>query len=195
MTLDAGPPDDALKHKRDRAEPDKAVATRAVTIGLPREMIYAFCRDLSNLAGVMENVRRVDDLGAGRSHWVVGAPGGETVEWDTSITADEPGRLIAWRSEPGAKIAHYGSVEFRDAPGERGSEVHARIVYDPPGGAVGKLAATLFQMEPGQQAKRDLRRLKMFLETGEIATTKAPDAAPRYKKSEATVAERQAETR
>ena len=47
------------------------------------------------------------------------------------------------------------------------------------GGALGKIVAELFAMEPGMQAHRDLRRLKMLIETGEIATTEAPDAAPR----------------
>ena len=45
------------------------------------------------------------------------------------------------------------------------------------------------------QAKRDLRRLKMLLESGEIATTEYPDAAPRYKKSDASPEDRRAETR
>ena len=43
----------------------------------------------------------------------------------------------------------------------------------------GKLAAQLFQEEPKIQTRRDLRRFKMMMETGEIATADAPDAAPR----------------
>ena len=35
------------------------------------------------------------------------------------------------------------------------------------------------------QAHRDLRRFKMLMETGEIATTEYPDAAPRFKKADA----------
>lgn len=195
MTANATAPESALKHKSDRSEPDAAAATRAITIGRPREEVYAFSRDFGNLAKVLESVERIDDLGDGRSRWTVSASDDETVQWDVRITADEPGRRIAWQSEPGAKIANHGSIEFRDAPGDRGSEVHAAIIYEPQGGAIGKLVATLFQKEPGQQAHRDLRRLKMFLETGEIATTKAPDAAPRYDKKKASDAERQAETR
>ena len=92
-------------------------------------------------------------------------------------------------------MKNHGRVEFRDAPGDRGTEIHATIVYEPPGGALGKVVATLFQKEPGQQAKRDLRRLKMLLETGEIATTEYPDAAPRFKKSDASDEAKAAETR
>ena len=194
--MDSSPsvPKDALKSKSDRGV-DGEVAVRAVTIGKSRDEVYGFFRRFSNLGRFMENIERVDELDATRSHWVVKAPAGQTVEWDAVVTKDEPGRLIAWETAPGAQVKNHGTVEFRDAPGDRGVEVHATIVYSPPGGALGKTVAELFAMEPGMQAHRDLRRLKMLLETGEIATTQAPDAAPRYDKSHATAEERHAETR
>ena len=194
--MDSSPtvPQDALKSKSDRSA-DGEVVVRAVTIARPREEVYGFFRRFSNLGRFMENIERVDELSPTRSHWVVKAPAGQTVEWDALVTRDEPGRLIAWETAPGAQVENHGVVAFRDAPADRGVEVHATIVYAPPGGALGKTIATLFQMEPGMQAHRDLRRLKMLLETGEIATTKAPDAAPRYDKSEATAEDRRAETR
>jgi uncharacterized membrane protein len=187
-------PDDARRKKEDR-ESDAASAVVAVTIGKPREDVYAFFRDFTNLGRFMENIERVDVVDARRSHWVVKAPDGHQAEWDSTVTAEEPGRLVAWESDAGAEVKNHGRLEFRDAAGGRGTEVHATIIYEPPGGALGKIIATIFQMEPGQQAKRDLRRLKMLLETGEISTTQYPDAAPRYKASDATEEARQAETR
>ena len=50
--------------------------------------------------------------------------------------------------------------------------VTATIAYDPPAGAVGKWIAKLFRREPKIQARRDLRRFKQFMETGEIATAR-----------------------
>ena len=38
-------------------------------------------------------------------------------------------------------------------------------------GEVGKAVAKLFQREPSVQARHDLKRLKMLMETGEIATS------------------------
>jgi uncharacterized membrane protein len=35
---------------------------------------------------------------------------------------------------------------------------------------IGKLIAKMFQREPAIQARRDLRRFKQLMETGEIAT-------------------------
>jgi hypothetical protein len=40
--------------------------------------------------------------------------------------------------------------------------------YDPPAGALGVLAAQIFQSEPAQEIASDLRRLKQVLETGEV---------------------------
>ena len=118
----------------------------------------------------MDNFVTVEVDDAKRSHWVVKAPAGKTVEWDAVITEEREGEYFVWASTEGADVPNSGRVEFRDA-GERGTVVTATIVYDPPGGAVGKLIAKLFQREPAIQARRDLRRFKQLMETGEIATS------------------------
>jgi uncharacterized membrane protein len=155
---------------------EKAIVGRTVTINRPRDEIYSFWRDFSNLATIMDNVERIDVLDHGRSHWVVKAPAGRTVEWDAIVTEDQPGRLIAWQSDEGADIRSSGRVEFLDAPPGRGTMVRATIAYDPPGGTIGEWIAKLFQREPNVQARRDLRRLKQYLETGEITTSASPSA-------------------
>lgn len=142
---------------------------RTVTINRPRAKLYAFWRDFSKLPTFMDNVERIDILSPTRTHWVVKAPGGTTVEWDAEITEERDGELIAWASTEGADVPNSGRVEFRDA-GERGTIVTATIAYDPPAGAIGKVIAKLFQREPAIQARRDLRRFKQLMETGEIAT-------------------------
>lgn len=147
-----------------------SVTTQSVTINAPRAVLYRFWRDLANLPQFMENIERIDLLDDRRSHWVVKAPAGRTVEWDSIVTEDQPDRRIAWESADGADIANTGWVEFRDAPAGRGTEVHAFIAYQPPGGTLGKLGAKLFQREPAIQARRDLKRLKMLMEAGEIPT-------------------------
>lgn len=173
---DDAPP--ATSKDRDRIDQASAALTdergdtllgRSVTINRPVREVYRFFRDFSNLPSFMENIVRIDVLDERRSHWVVKAPMGGTVEWTAQVTQEQPDAMIAWQSEEGAEVPNGGRVEFRDA-GQRGTIVTATIVYDPPGGAIGKLVAKLFQREPGIQARRDLRRLKQFLEAGEVAT-------------------------
>jgi uncharacterized membrane protein len=145
------------------------VTARAVTINKPAADLYKYWRDFSNLPSFMDNVVSITSNGD-RSHWVVKAPGGKTVEWDARITEDLPNERLAWTSEDGADVANSGLIEFREA-GARGTVVTATIAYDPPAGIVGKVIAKMFQREPAIQARRDLRRFKQLMETGEIATS------------------------
>lgn len=145
-----------------------AVREQTITVGLPPEEVYRFWRNFENLPRFMshlEQVRVIDDV---RSHWVAVGPAGTRFEWDSEVTEDRPNHLLRWRSAPNADIENYGTVSFTRAPGDRGTEIHVRLIYHPPMGAVGTAAARLFGKEPGQQIKGDLARLKQVLETGEV---------------------------
>lgn len=147
-----------------------SLTSKTVTINRPRQDLYDYWRAQEKLPTFMDNVVSIEPLGGDRYHWVVKAPAGRTVEWTAVITEDVPGEVIAWASEEGADVPNSGRIDFRDAPGDRGTWVTATILYDPPAGAVGKVIAKLFQREPAIQARRDLRRFKQLMETGEIAT-------------------------
>ncbi|EAR52085.1 hypothetical protein OG2516_18510 [Oceanicola granulosus HTCC2516] len=166
------PPDSAPgRTSRQSRYGDYAVTGRSVTINKPRQEIYDFWRDFSNLARFMENVESVHEAGD-VTVWTIAAPAGRSVEVRTRIVQDRPGEEIAWRATDDSEIDTEGKVMFRDAPGDRGTVVEAVIAYKPPMGELGRLAAKLFQAEPAVQARRDLKRLKMLLETGEIATNR-----------------------
>ena len=153
---------------------EDAVIGRTVTINRPREEVYAFWRDFSNLPGILDNVERIEVADERRSRWVVKAPAGKVVDWESIVTDDEPGRLIAWQSVEGADVRSSGRIEFLDAAPGRGTMVRATFSYDPPAGWLGEWMAKLFQREPNVQARRDLRRLKQFLETGEVTSSASP---------------------
>lgn len=158
---------------RQRRFGEFAVAGRAITIARPRQEVYAFWRDFSNLAKFMENIVSVEPAGAsGRSRWTILAPLGSQVELETEIVEEREGEMISWRSVGGSDIEAEGKVHFRDAPAGRGTEIEAIIAYKPPAGEAGRLIAKLFGREPNIQTRRDLKRLKMLLETGEIADSR-----------------------
>ena len=146
-----------------------SVTARAVTINRPAAELYAYWRDFAKLPTFLDNVERIDVLDSHRSHWVVKAPGGRTVEWDAIIVEEQEGALIAWASAEGADVPNSGRIEFRDA-GARGTVVTATIAYDPPAGVIGKIVAKMFQREPNMQARQDLKRFKQLMETGEVPT-------------------------
>lgn len=153
----------------DHGDPDELIG-RTVTINRPRDELYAFWRDFTNLPSFMDNVERIKVLDGRRSHWTVKAPGGTHVEWTAAVTDEREGEYIAWASEEDASVPNSGRIEFRDAQGGRGTIVTATILYDPPAGIIGKVIAKMFQREPAIQARRDLRRFKQLMETGEVAT-------------------------
>lgn len=172
-TLDAEardlPRDDAPPTTGKHLHGDRELVGSAVTINRPSAELYAYFRDFANLPTFMENIVRIDVRDDRRSRWVVKAPAGKTVEWDARITNEVAGEEFTWQSEDGADVPNSGRVTFVDA-GARGTVVTATIAYDPPGGTIGKLIAKVFQREPAIQARRDLRRFKQLMETGEIAT-------------------------
>ena len=121
----------------------------------------------------MKHLESVTEMGNGRSHWKAKAPAGSSVEWDAEITADQPNELIAWHSLGDADVSNSGMVRFTEAPGDRGTEVHVDLRYDPPGGAIGALFAKMFGEEPGGQIADDLRRFKQVMEIGEVMLSDA----------------------
>lgn len=156
-----------------------ATSIRAAMINRPRQEIYDFWQNVSNFPSFMENVKAVEILEPGLSQWTIAGPAGINVELTSKITEDVPGERIAWSSSEGSDIDHEGWIEFKDNAFGRGTEVRLFISYDPPAGAIGKVVAKVLQREPRVQARRELRRFKQLMETGEVSTSKAPDAAPR----------------
>ncbi|HET9529514.1 MAG TPA: SRPBCC family protein [Blastocatellia bacterium] len=156
-----------------RGESARVSHVKAITVNRPVEEVYRFWRDFRNLPRFMSHLESVEVIDERRSHWVAKAPAGATVEWDAEIIEDRPNELIAWRSLEGADVENSGSVRFRRAPGERGTEIRVEMEYTPPGGIIGATVAKLFGREPGQQIKGDIYRFKQVLETGEVVHSDA----------------------
>jgi uncharacterized membrane protein len=147
-----------------------ATVSRSVTIRKPVEEIYRIWKDIGSYPRFMENIESVKDLGNGRSHWVAKGPLGRKVEWQSEITQDEPNHSVSWRSIEGSDYNTSGTVTFKPAPGDRGTEVTLMLAYEPPAGQIGRAVAALFRSTPTQQARQDLISFKQMMETGEIAT-------------------------
>jgi uncharacterized membrane protein len=154
----------SVRHKRGlRIE-------KSVNINRPPEELYRYWRNFENLPRFMQHLEsvRVQDH---RSHWVVKAPAGRTVEWDAEIHHEIENELIAWRSLENADINNAGSVSFQKAPGGRGTQVKVVINYEPPGGILAAKIAKLWGERPELQLQHSLRQFKQLMETGETVTT------------------------
>lgn len=156
---------DATGAKEMRVEKSATIANKS-----PEEL-YNFWHNFENLPTFMKHLKSVTVINDTRSHWIANAPMGNSVEWDAEIIRDEPNHLIAWASVEGADIENSGFVRFQPGPIGRGTEVKVVMEYSPPGGAVTAALTKLFGEAPEQQIGDDLRRFKMLMEAGEIATT------------------------
>lgn len=156
-------------------------ASASVTIRHPRDRIFQFWKQLENLPRFMRHLISVNSDGR-CSHWVAEGPGGSKFEWDAEILREIENELISWQSLPGGDVTNAGTVRFLDAPKDRGTEVHVDLQYHPPGGVAAAHVARLLGREPEQEIRADLTRLKQFLETGEVATTKGQARGPYEKR-------------
>jgi uncharacterized membrane protein len=150
------------------------VRTSAIIQSSP-ETLYRAWRDLEAFPLWQEEIVSVTTTGETTSHWVMRS-GDKTIEWDSEILADEPGKRIAWRSI-GGDSNNAGEVIFEPAPGGHGVMVTVLQEF-----RMGKLASaweTFAGRNPKQAVIESLRHFKALMETGEIPRTDGQPSGPR----------------
>jgi uncharacterized membrane protein len=141
----------------------------AVTVNVQPEVAYLFFRDFQNLPLFMKDLKSVDILSRTKSHWTVEVKG-LNAEWDAEITDERPGEMISWKSVEGSEVETSGSIWFSKAPKNLGTVIALNLDYKVPGGKLTELLTKMSGEDPKSLAFTNLRRLKCYLETGEIAT-------------------------
>src|SRR3954468_17003128 len=81
----------------------------------------------------------------------------------------------------------HAAVTFRDAPGDRGTEIHVDLQQETRGGKLGDVAQNLFGTPALAKVKVDLRHFKQQVETGEIPRS---DASPEGERVERKLKQR-----
>ena len=158
---------------------------RTVTIMRSADDLYRCWRDLSRLPELMPFLESVTPIDQSRSRWTARGPLDLPVTWEAEIVADEPGRLLAWRSTPDADVDNAGSVRFTPAPHDRGTEVKVLMSYAPPAGKAADVVATLFGRGGDREVRESLRRFKQRMETDEVAVAtrnREDDGAPAHQR-------------
>lgn len=137
---------------------------KSIYIAASPETVYDIWTHYEHFPRFMSHVQQVTDLGGGRSHWVVSAPGGTQLEWNSMLTEARPAQVLAWCSEADASVHNEGRILFE--PEGDGTRITVRMSYQPPAGVVGHAVASLFNGDPKRQMDDDLMRMKAFIETG-----------------------------
>jgi uncharacterized membrane protein len=150
------------------------IRTSALVQAEPAEL-YAMWHQVEEAPLWQEQIEAVVRTGPKTSHWIM-RNDKSTIEWDSEIMADEPGRRIAWRAV-GGDVQQAGEVVFDPAPGGRGTIVTVLQEF-----GIGKLASateTLTGRNPKQSIVENLRHFKALAETGEIPRVQGQPHGPR----------------
>ncbi|WP_263145133.1 cyclase/dehydrase [Pseudomonas sp. RIT-PI-AD] len=142
--------------------------SRSVTIAKPRSEVYACLAEPARLAPVLAGVEAIETLEDGRLRWTFGAPLGKTFQVISRLEDSRQDERLVWVTEETRWLPHRCTLTFGDAPHGRGTEIKAVLACEPPAGRAGYAAAALLGRVSGHALLRELRRLKQFLETGEV---------------------------
>lgn len=125
------------------------------------DRVFDWWSQPARLARFLSYVDEVRDLGGGRVEWRVQGPGDEPLVWRATITALEPGRLLAWRSDADALVSQSATV--RVTPTESGTQLDLRLTYAPPAGHEEPDVTTLLGWDPRYTIDQDLERFAQLL--------------------------------
>jgi uncharacterized membrane protein len=160
------------------------------------EDLYSMWRDVESAPLWQEQIEKVTLTGETTSHWVMRTGDtnsadrnsedtnegkdtsneNKTIEWDSELLKDEPGRRIAWRST-GGESDNAGEVVFEPAPGGRGTMV--TVLQEFRMGKLSSLWQTIVGRNPKQAVIENLRHFKALAETGEIPRIQGQPHGPR----------------
>lgn len=138
--------------------------TKTIHIAASPERVFDIWSDYKHFPYFMSNVKDVQDLGGGRSHWLVHGPAGMNIEWTAVLDESRRPEKLAWHTEEDAPVRHSGAVHFE--PELTGTRVSVHFSYRPPAGTIGHAAAVLFGGNPKRQLDEDLMRMKSYIENG-----------------------------
>ncbi len=138
---------------------------KTINIHAPVEDVYRLWSSPENFARFMAHVKEVRRSEDGHYHWTVAGPAGVSVTWDSEVTENIPNQVLAWKTMPWSAVRNAGIVRFERNP-DSGTRLHILMSYNPPGGALGHVLASIFGHDPKAVLDQDLARMKSLLEVG-----------------------------
>ncbi|RDV39745.1 hypothetical protein DV096_04040 [Bradymonadaceae bacterium TMQ3] len=128
--------------------------------------VYAFWREIENLAIYLPRIHNIERIDDARSTWSFKGPGDMLLKSEVELIDDQPERLLVWRAIEPSDIFHEGWVSFAPIEGGAATEVDLHLRVLAPGGKTGaRLVELLGRMGPLSPAG-DLARIREVLEAG-----------------------------
>ncbi len=152
----------------DLRRPYQGRVRTGFTIAKTRQEIYDFIRNSQNWNRFLQEIQ-FENRGNAGFGLKIGKRGIEFTS-NAEITDEKTAEYIAWASDEQV-FEHRGVIHFKDAPGNRGTEVTIAVEYKAPAGPIARSLASLAGRSPEHIVRESLRHLKQLMEAGEIPTT------------------------
>lgn len=141
-----------------------STVTESVDVDVPLHVAYDQWTQFESFPQFMKGVTEVRQLDDTHTHWTV-EMGGQTREFDATITEQHPDEKVAWKSDSGP--THAGIITFEPLD-DTHTRVTAQMDIDPEGVAE-HIADSLGVLT--RRVTKDLQRYKWFVEDrGTLAT-------------------------
>jgi uncharacterized membrane protein len=157
-------------------------ASGSVLVNRNAADLYSFWKDVTKAPLWMQHIESVTKLDEIHTRWLRCDPIAGILEWSSELTSDIPNEMIAWRTVPDSRSGYdlSGRVEFKDLGPDRGTHVTLKLHFKMHAGLLQSGAVMAIAEE--RELNENLRRFKMLMETGEIATTRGQSHGPRSEK-------------
>lgn len=120
---------------------------------------------------IFPELRLAPDHAVKPTAFIFSSTRGGPVEWTAELFSDIPWQQLGWRTIADSPLEQSGVVKFLPAYGHTSRRLNIDIIYKIPSGQNIDLLSLLLAKQPLRKWEGDLHRLKMLIETGEIATT------------------------
>ncbi len=156
-----------LSRAASDAVPNEIDTDVSFTINRSRQDVYGFWSDFSKWPLFMKGMESAHAQDDNNITWKLT---GFTGEGRSQIMDRRPQEFMRW-TDFFQGMSYECVIEFRDAPGNRGTEVRWHLHSSSPRNVLAHLLTTPAGVSPEQLARESLRRMKQLLEAGEIPTT------------------------
>jgi len=155
--------------------------SRSVIVLRSPEDVYRFWNETETIPQWMENVRSVKRLDHRRMFWSRVHPEAGILEWTTEVVSDVANQSLCWRaiSASGSDYDLSQRLVLSNLGSTRGTLVTLTLQYKMHTGLLHSGAPMIIGPDPQRYVRESLRKLKMLLEAGEIATIRGQSHGPR----------------
>ena len=136
-----------------------------IDVQVPVEQVYNQWTQFEDFPKFMDGIQSVQQLDETHVHWVAEI-GGESREWTTEITEQQPDKKVAWKTIEG-EVKNDGAVTFEQVAG---GQTRVNVQMDVEGESAAEHVAGDLLGVVKSQVRGDLERFKQLIENRDQET-------------------------